>query len=128
MTAATEAKIHQLLPPPLPHESPSTIVSYIVSLDALQDTLQQELDRTPEAAIRLPSPAGGGPSSTATADDIVEARVTIAWACMLKGEWEDVVRVIPGVREVSEEFVGVGKAKDGYIEIARIKSLVLQGA
>ncbi|KAH0603355.1 uncharacterized protein H6S33_007677 [Morchella sextelata] len=127
LTAATEAKIHQLLPPPLPHESPSTIVSYIVSLDALQDTLQQELDRTPEAAIRLPSPAGGGPSSTATADDIVEARVTIAWACMLKGEWEDVVRVIPGVREVSEEFVGVGKAKDGYIEIARIKSLVLQG-
>lgn len=128
MTAATEAKIHQLLPPPLPHESPSTIVSYIVSLDALQDTLQQELNRTPEAAIRLPSPAGGGPSSVATADDIVEARVTVAWACMLKGEWEDVIRVIPGAREVSEEFVGVGKVKDGYIEIARIKSLVLQGA
>lgn len=130
VAAQTEARLHQLLPPPAPNESPSTIVSYIVALDALQDTLQEELDRSPQAATKLPAPAGGGYSPVTTADDLIQARVTIAWICMLKGEWDDVLRVTPSQREVSEEWDsgGAGKMREGYIHIARIKSLVLQGA
>lgn len=128
ITAQTEARIHQLLPPPAPKASPSTIVSYIVSLDAFQDTLQEELNKSPPAATKLPNPAGGGYSPVTTADDLIDARVVLAWCCMLKGEWEDVLKVLPTEREVREEWEGGGKVKEGYIHIARIKSLVLQGA
>lgn len=129
MTAQTEARIHQLLPPPPPKASPSTIVSYIVSLDAFQDALQEELNKSPSAAIKLPNPAGGGYSPVTTAEDLIDARVIIAWCSMLKGEWEEVLKVLPTEREISEEWdSGGGKANEGYIHIARIKSLVLQGA
>lgn len=130
MAAQTEARIHKLLPPPSPKASPSTIVSYIVSLDALQDTLQDELDKSPRAATRLPNPAGGGFSPATTSDDLIDARVTVAWCCMLKGEWADVLKSLPTEGEVSEEWDsgGGGRVKGGYIHIARIKSLVLQGA
>lgn len=129
MAAQTEARIHKLLPPPSPKASPSTIVSYIVSLDALQDTLQDELNKSPPAATKLPNPAGGGFSPVATSDDLIDARVTVAWCCMLKGEWSDVLKILPTQDEISEEGDGGGgRVKGGYIHIARIKSLVLQGA
>lgn len=53
---------------------------------------------------------------------------------MLKGEWSDVLKLLPTEDEVSEEGDsgsggGAGsRVKGGYIHIARIKSLVLQGA
>lgn len=125
MAAQTEARIHKLLPPPSPKASPSTIVSYIVSLDALQDTLQGELQKSPPTATKLPNPAGGGYSPVTTADDLIDARVTIAWCSMLKGEWSDVLKLLPTEGEVGEDG---GRVKEGYIHIARIKSLVLQGA
>lgn len=104
-------------------------MSYIVSLDALQDTLQDELKKSPPAATKLPNPAGGGYSPVTTSDDLIDARVTVAWCSMLKGEWSDVLTLLPTENEVSEEWDSVsGRVKEGYIHIARIKSLVLQGA
>jgi hypothetical protein len=129
MTAQTEARLQQLLPPPPPDSSPSTIVSYIVSLDALQDPLEAELEKCPQEVPKLPNPAGGGWGPTVTREDLLQARVAIASICILKGEWDEALRIIPHEREVEEwDGGGGGGSKGEYFDVVRIKSLVLKGA
>ncbi|CUS12006.1 unnamed protein product [Tuber aestivum] len=128
MTAQTEARLQQLLPPPPPGSSPSTIVSYIVSLDALQDPLEDELDKSPRRLPKLPTPAGGGWSPVITREDLVQARVAIASVCVLKGEWGEALRIIPHEREIEDWDGGTGGGSKGEcFDIVRVKSLVLKG-
>jgi len=129
MTARTEARLQQLLPPPPPDSSPSTIVSYIVSLDALQDPLEDELDKLPRQLPKLPTPAGGGWGPIITREDLVQARVAIASICVLKGEWDEALHIVPHEREVEDWDGGTGGGSKGeYFDIVRVKSLVLKGA
>ncbi|RPB02086.1 hypothetical protein L873DRAFT_1802499 [Choiromyces venosus 120613-1] len=128
ITAQTEARLQQFLPPPPPESSPSTIVSYIVSLDALQDPLEDGLHKAPRQLPKLPTPAGGGWSPAITREDLVQARVAIASICVLKGEWNEALRIIPHEREVEDWDGGPGGGFKGeHFDIVRVKSLVLKG-
>lgn len=62
-----------------------------------------------------------------TKEDLIQARVVIASICVLKGEWNDALRIIPHEREVEEWDGGGGGLKGDYFNIVRIKSLVLKG-
>lgn len=126
MAASTEAKLYRL--PHLGHGSTSAaIASYNVSLTALQNPLQAELDSHPNVP-KLPSPAGGGHSMVVTSDDVLQARTILSWIHSLKGDWDAALRIVPGEEEVGESWSAGNGGKGDYIGVIRIKSLVLKGS
>lgn len=125
MTAETEAKLRHLAPPP-PNSTASTKKSYVATLNAHQEDLQTELDSCPSPLPALPTPSGGGHVNVVTHEDVLQTRIIIAWISSLKEDWDAVLEIIPGEEEVGEGFVGTPEKND-YIQIVRIKALVLKG-
>lgn len=126
LTAATEARLYSLLHPG-PGASSAAINSYGVTLKALQDPLQTELDCHPNVP-KLPSPAGGGQSMVVTSDDILQARAILSWIYSLRGDWQSALRLVPGEEEVGEGWSSGSGGKGDYISVIRIKALVLKGS
>jgi len=93
----------------------------------LQDALQEELSSYTIPLPRLPAPAGGGHSSIATEDDLLQARVVIACIWILKEGWAEVLDVIPGENEIGEGYIESPGGQSDYMGTVRIKALVLKG-
>ncbi|KAL7274093.1 hypothetical protein RUND412_003014 [Rhizina undulata] len=124
LTALTEARVHQQPPPP-PNAPQTTRLAYQAALTTLQEPLLEEVNKNPNPP-KLPPPAGGNQSGVVTHEDILQARVTIAWICTLKGEWDEALGIVPGEDEVGEGW-GAATGKGDYIGVVRIKALVLKG-
>lgn len=125
IAAHTESKLHALRSPPRPPSGPA-FDSYVASLDSLQKALQAELNAQPTQLPKLPNPVGGNESSVVTEGDLLQARIVLASICSKKGEWNEVLNIVPGEAEVGEGFTpGPGKAD--YMNIMRLKALVLKG-
>jgi hypothetical protein len=126
VAASTEAQLqHVSSPPP---GSPKDIISaYHLTLSGLQRELQDELNKHPHPPPKLPGPSGGGHSAVTILEDILQARIVIAWILSLKEEWSDVLEIVPGEDQVGEGWSESPGGKMNYMEILRIKSLVLKG-
>ncbi len=127
MTAEIEYQLQQLTRPPANSTAPA-IASYVAALNVLQGKLQTEINSYPIPILKLPSPAGGGESGAVTREDIQQARITVAWISYLKGEWEDVLAVIPREDEIGEGWIGESGGKLEYMNILRMKALITQGS
>lgn len=125
LVAETEARL-RLLPPPPPGSAKPTIASYVASLNALRDPILSEIESHPQPLPKLPVPAGGGESLATTEEDILQARITVAWISSLKSEWQEVLDVVPGEDEVGEGSTAIS-GNSNYTQILRIKSLVIKG-
>jgi hypothetical protein len=60
-------------------------------------------------------------------EDILQARIVIAWIYSLKEEWSDVLEIVPGEDEVGEGWSDSPGGRMNYMGIMGIKSLVLKG-
>jgi hypothetical protein len=69
----------------------------------------------------------GGESSTIIESDLIQARVVIAGLLSLQRQWDEVLRVVPGENEIGENWTGGGPGKSDYMDVVRIKALVLRG-
>lgn len=125
MAAHTECKLIYLRPPS-PAASDSAVTNYTASLTSLQDDLLDVLNSYSHPLPTLPSPSGGGESPVVLEADLIQARVVLARIWSLKGDWVEVLSVVPGEDEVGERWVG-GQGKSDYTDIMRIKALVLRG-
>ncbi|KAF8536811.1 hypothetical protein BDD12DRAFT_849459 [Trichophaea hybrida] len=125
LIASTESKLLSLRPPP-PGAASNIIASYFASLTVLQDALLEEIGSYSLPLPNLPNPSGGGESPVVIEADIIQARVVIAGIWSLKGEWVEVLTIVPGEDEVGERWAG-GPGKSDYMDIMRIKALVLKG-
>jgi len=125
LAALTESKLHSLRAPSGTTSGPA-FDSYVASLNSLQKALQAELNTHPTPLPKLPTPVGGNESSVATEGDTLQANVVLASICSKKGEWNEVLNIVPGEDDVGKGFTpGPGKAD--YMNIMRIKALVLKG-
>lgn len=125
MTAETEARLRHLPPPP-PTSTSSTKESYVAQLNSFQDALQKEVDSYEVPLPKLPAPVGGGHVNVVTHEDLLQARTIVSWISSLKDDWSMVLRTIPSEEEVGERF-DTGVEQNDYIQIIRIKALVLKG-
>jgi hypothetical protein len=114
-----------LRPPPLGAAS-NAVASYITSLTTLQDALSEEIGSYSLPLPNLPSPSGGGESPVVIEADLLQARIVIAGIRSMKGDWMEVLNIVPGEDEVGEGWTG-GPGKSDYMDIMRIKALVLKG-
>ena len=125
MAAHTECKLVYLHPPP-PGAPDDVTSDYMASLTSLQDALLDEFNSYSLPLPNLPSPSGGGESPVALEADLIQARVVLARIWSLKGDWVEVLSIVPGEDEVGERWTG-GPGKSDYTDILRIKALVLRG-
>lgn len=61
-----------------------------------------------------------------TEGDILQAKIVLASIYSKKGEWNEVLNMVPGEDEVGEGFTPP-PGKTDYMNIMRIKALVLKG-
>ncbi|CCX13713.1 Similar to Putative cargo-transport protein ypp1; acc. no. O94441 [Pyronema omphalodes CBS 100304] len=125
LAASTESKLLTLRPPP-PNAASAAHVAYSASLTSYVDALYEEVNSY-HSPLPISTAPPGGESSTIIESDLIQARVVIAGLLSLQRKWDEVLRVVPGENEIGENWTGGGPGKSDYMDVVRIKALVLRG-